>query len=99
MRKLIVILGVTTSLLCSCSAQDEDNFPYRMKGLNVWVYDSASEKDIFVGFTEADYSSRERGLASCSNLATSAATSWNLKQWSYVCCTVTEKSQCATKVR
>jgi hypothetical protein len=94
-----LLVVVTALLSVSCSGHDDDYFPYRMKGLNAWVYDSATETEFLAGYTEAGYTSRQEGLASCASLASSAAAARQLKDWSYVCCTVTSKSQCATKVR
>jgi hypothetical protein len=101
MRNLKVLLALVVALLLasSCAENDDDYFPYKMKGLNVWVYDSGQEQGFLAGFVAANYDSRQEGLAGCAALASSAAAARHLEQWSHVCCTVTEKSQCATKVR
>ena len=97
--KRIALCALAGSLLASCSGHDDDFFPYRMKGLDVWLYDAATETDIYVGFVEASYTSRQEGLASCAATAATAAAARNLREWSHVCCTVTSESKCATKVR
>ena len=97
--KILLLPCVVLFALCSCSGEDDEHFPYRMKGLDVWVYDTATDKELYAGFTEASYSDRKRGLDSCAFLASAAASSWHLKDWSYVCCTVTSNSKCETKVR
>ena len=94
-----LFVAIAALSLASCSGHDNDYFPYRMKGLNSWVYDSATETEFLAGYTEASYMSRQEGLASCASLASTAASARQLRDWSYVCCTVTSESQCATKVR
>lgn len=98
-HRLAVLVAVALPLLTSCSSHDDDFFPYRMKGLDVWLYDSAAEQDIYAGYVEANYASREAGLAACAATAASAAAARDLREWSHVCCTVTSESKCATKVR
>ena len=93
------LVAVAALLSVSCSKHDDDYFPYRMKGLNAWVYDSTTETEFLAGYTEASYTSRKRGLAACAGLAATAAAARRLEDWSYVCCTVTSESQCETKVR
>ena len=95
----LAIALTVTLLLASCAGHDDDYFPYRMKGLDVWVYDSTAEKDIYAGFVEASYRSRAEGLAACASQAADVAAANRLTRWSHVCCTVTDESQCATKVR
>jgi len=101
MRKAITLsVGlIAGTALCSCSGHDNDYFPYQLKGFNSYVYDMDKNQEYSAGFVPATYSSRQDGLASCARLASSAAASWNIEKWSYVCCTVTKDSQCATKVR
>ena len=97
-------LSTTCIVLCvaalvGCSGHDGDYFPYRMKGFNSYVYDNNSNREYFAGYTDASYLSREKGLASCAAKAYSLANAKHLKNWGYVCCTVTSSSSCATKVR
>lgn len=100
MRIRIRVATLITSLaLAACSGQDSDFFPFLMKGLNVYVYDNKADSEIFAGYVEARYTDRKDGLARCAALASSTAHDRHLEDWGYVCCTVTSKSQCETKVR
>ena len=92
-------LAVLCCAFVGCSDVDDDYFPYKMTGLNAWLYDSVTEQEYLAGFTAASYENRESALRSCAAKAAIAAAARNLEEWSYVCCTVTEESQCATKVR
>ena len=95
----ITLLLVLLSAIAGCSEVDKDNFPYEMTGLSSWLYDSTTEQEYLAGFTPASYKNRQSALQSCAAKASIAAAARNLKEWSYVCCTVTEQTQCATKVR
>ena len=101
MRKhnAVAISLLSAVLLAACSDTDDDFYPYKMTGLNSWVYDSATEQSYLAGFTPSTYKTRESALQACASLAESAAVARHIEEWSYVCCTVTEESQCATKVR
>jgi hypothetical protein len=70
-----------------------------MKGLNVLVYNNKTDKEYFGGYVEANYLSKSEGLEKCQRAAYSTAKQHHLKDWSYVCCTVTSSSGCVTKVR
>jgi hypothetical protein len=85
--------------LLACNSYDSDFFPYAMHGMNVLVYDDNTKKEYFGGFIEASYMSRRDGLARCASAASAIARQNSLRDWSYVCCTVTSSSGCATKVR
>lgn len=87
------------ALATSCSGHDDEFFPYGMTGMNVWLHDSSTQQDTFVGFVEASYQSRQDGLVQCADLAARAAHTMNLRNWGYVCCTATDESSCVTKVR
>ncbi len=100
MRSLkITLLAVLACTFTGCSKVDDDYFPYKMTGLNSWLYDSVKEQEYLAGFTAANYKTRDSALRACAAQASSAAAARRLEEWSYVCCTVTEESQCATKVR
>lgn len=97
---------VTVLLLCAvctgitgCDGHDSEYFPYTMKGLNVYVFDNNGRKEYFGGFVEGNYLSRQKSLSECAARASSTASVNKLRDWSYVCCTVTSSSSCATKVR
>lgn len=97
--KFVFALTFLIGLLGSCADQDDEFFPYKMKGFNSWVYEADGETSFLAGYSEASYNSRHEGLASCAALAATAASARHLDDWTYVCCTVTDESQCATKVR
>jgi hypothetical protein len=92
------LLGVLL-LLAGCDSYDSDYFPYKLTGLNVWVYNNATQKEYFGGFVEASYFSRKKALSECGARASATARQYHLENWSYVCCTVTSSSSCVTKVR
>ncbi len=85
--------------LAGCDGYDSEYYPYTMKGLNAFVYDNASGKEYFAGFIEASYFSRAEAASKCAALAASTAAANHLREWGYVCCTVTSSSDCVTKVR
>ena len=62
------VLGLFV-LLSGCSSHDEDVFPYRMRGLNAYLYDLDADREIYLGFMEASYRNREQTLAQCQNAA------------------------------
>ena len=86
-------------LLVGCTMYDGDYFPYFMTGLDAWVYDNISGTNHYGGRVEATYFSRNDALSECASLANRTAASQHLRDWSYVCCTVTSSSDCVTKVR
>lgn len=95
-----IFVVVVVLILFSCSdGQDGDYFPYRMKGLDVYVYDNLEGKEHFAGHIKARYWDRKEALATCADYAEVTARSNQLKDWGYVCCTVTSSSSCVTKVR
>jgi len=96
---IIALLGTAVILLSACDSYDSDFFPYAVKGLRVFVYDNNTRREFFGGQIEASYFSRQKALSECASRAQATASFNNLREWSYVCCTVTSSSDCATKVR
>jgi len=86
-------------LFSGCDSHDGDYFPYGMKGLNVWIYNNKTNTEYFGGFVEASYISRKEALSSCHDRAVFTARQYQLQDWGYVCCTVTSRTNCMTKVR
>ena len=82
-----------------CNTYDNDYIPFAIKGLDVWVYDNAEDKNFYGGRVKANYFSVDSALSNCQSFAYSVAKQHNLNDWSYVCCTVTPWSDCVTKVR
>ena len=70
-----------------------------IKGYDVWVYDNINEKEYYGGRIKANYFSSESALSQCQKAAYYTASQYNLEDWGYVCCTITSKSDCVTKVR
>lgn len=97
MRVIAAVIAV--SLVLGCSGNDDEYFPYAMRGLNAYVYDMDADREIFIGFMEGRYWNREQALGQCQMAASSQAAALNLENWDYVCCTVTSDSQCVTKVK
>jgi hypothetical protein len=102
MRTSIRVLAacVGSTVLASCSGHDSDYMPYKLKGMNAYVYDE-DDNEHFAGYSEGDYLDREAVLAGCQRNAHWKAQELHLgdREWSYICCTVTADSSCATKVR
>ena len=96
---LLIIIAAIYFLPRLCSDYDSDSFPYSMIGLNVWVYDPATDHNFPAGALRASYSQRKEALSDCYSVARQYATAHHLEQWQYVCCTVTDKNPCVTKVR
>lgn len=92
---IIIVLAVGPS---SCF-EDSNYVPYFMKGLDVWVYDHVSQNNLYGGRIEATWFSSKRALADCNIMAERTAAYNHLKDWSYVCCTVTAANSCSTKIR
>jgi hypothetical protein len=89
----IVLFGPESCL------QDNDYFPYFLNGLEVWVHDNDRDNDFHGGRMDTNYFNRKAGLVACKARAVSTARDKHLREWSYVCCTVTSSSSCETKVR
>jgi len=94
---LIMVIILLTVL--GCNNYDSDYIPYRIKGLDVWVYDNAQDKNYYGGRVETNYFKSDSALSDCGSRAYATANYKHLKDWSYVCCTVTSSSDCVTKVR
>ena len=96
---LRTIAAVLTALVGGCELEDSDYYPYFLKALDVWVNDHNTQRNVFAGRVETTYFDRKDATVRCRALAVDAARANNLKQWGYVCCTVTSSTDCATKVR
>ena len=86
-------------LLLGCDRYDSNFIPYRIKGLDVWVYNDITDREYYGGRVKTNYSKRKSALAECGNRAYAIANQNHLQDWSYICCTVTSSSDCMTKVR
>lgn len=93
-------IGVLSILfMASCSSHDGDYIPYGLEGMDAYVYNNDTDKEFYAGRVEGSYLSKDETLSKCQSLAYSAARKNHLDNWSYVCCTVTSSSSCATKVK
>ena len=99
MTLLIVLIAALFFLPIRCSPYDSDYVPYDMTGLTVWMSDGASDKTFLVGSVKAFYSERKEALEDCVSIAEDYALNHHIENWRYVCCTVTKKEPCMTKVR
>lgn len=95
----LILAGSLIPAFTGCSRQDDNFIPYELKGFNIYVYDNKNDKEFYEGQVESNYQSRISGLNSCQVRAKAAAEQKQLSNWSYICCTITSTSTCATKVR
>jgi len=95
--KLFILMSIT--ILAACSDQDENFIPYKIKGMTSHVYDNQTGESFDAGSVVGKYSERESMLLRCSEDAVALASDKHIEDWSYVCCTQTSESSCATKVR
>ncbi len=96
---ITAIASTTVSIGCNRNSYDNDFIPYGLKGLDVYVYDNRTDKEFYAGRVEGSYFSRNKTLSEAQSLASSFAQYNNLRDWSYICCTVTSSSDCVTKIR
>lgn len=95
----VPLIAFAIVTLAGCNQYDKEYFPYSMIGLNVWVYDSDTDKIFPGGSVKASYDSRKEGLSRCEAIARTYAQQHHFQSWRYVCCTVTPSENCMTKVR
>ncbi len=101
LNEVVIMLSliIVSIFLVSCDGHDGDNFPYSMTGMDVWVFNNITEEQIYGGRIDGNYLSRKDALDKCGSFAYTAADLNHFRDWGYVCCTVTSKSSCQTKVR
>ncbi len=104
MRDRYFPIAITSLILLSgCSfsgnSYDENFIPYGIKGFDVWVYNDNTDKEYYAGRVTTNYSQAQEKLSDAQRLAYDIAEAKYLKDWSYICCTVTNSSNCVTKVR
>jgi len=94
------IAGVLSILfLASCDSYDSSYIPYGLKGMDAYVYNNDTDKELYAGRVEGSYFSKDETLSKCQSLAYSVARQHHLRNWGYICCTITSSSSCVTKVR
>ena len=96
---IVVLVGLSAGCVPNCARYDGNFIPYRLKGLDVYVYNDRTNREYYAGHVEASYFSRDSALSQCSASAYSLARERDLEDWSYIWCTVTASSDCVTKVR
>jgi len=97
---LVVILLLGYILFQGGSCKHDSNYiPYLLKGYDAYVYNNDTDKEYYTGRIDANYLTQKKGLSRCQSLAYEEAKRRHLSSWSYVCCTITYASDCATKVR
>jgi len=94
-----LILVLSCCVLAGCSGLDSDYIPYRLSGLDAWLWDSDRGRSIYAGRVETNYFKREKALVECRDKAVIMARHLRLERWGYVCCTITSSTDCETKVR
>jgi hypothetical protein len=80
-------------------ACDKNYIPYDIEAFDVWVYNDKTDKEYYAGRITTNYNNAQQRLSDAQSLAYDFADSKNLKDWSYICCTVNSSSNCVTKVR
>lgn len=99
MKTQLSIIVLLSIFLGACKNYDKNFIPYGLRGMDAWVYNNENEQEYFGGRSEGNYLNRRKVLGDCQKNAHVTANEYYLKDWSYVCCTVTSSSDCVTKVR
>ncbi len=94
-----IALTLCALSMIACDSHDSDYIPYGLKGMDAYVYNNDTDNEFYAGRVEGSYMSKDETLSKCQSLAYSVARHNHLENWSYICCTVTSSSSCATKVR
>ncbi len=95
----MLAFSLAVASLTGCDARNNLDIPYFLKGLNVWVHNNKTDQNIHAGRIKARYWNRTESLHACRTAAKEKASKERLRDWSYVCCTVTSSSDCLTKVQ
>lgn len=81
------------------NAYDEDFIPYNIIAFDVYVYNTKTDKEYYVGSIETNYFNAQEDLSDAQSMAYDFAESRHLKNWDYICYTVTDSSDCVTSVK
>ena len=99
-RVRYISAGYILALMISgCSGYDSDYIPYFITALDAYVYNNATDEEFYAGRIETGYFSSDSAVDKYRPLARSFAKANRIRDWSYVCCTVTSSSYCVTKVK
>ena len=84
-----------------CATPQNDGFPIETRALDVFLIDKSNGQTMEVGRTLDAGGPGHRKVATreCKGLAEDAAKQKRLYDWDYYCCTVTDTSECASKVK
>jgi len=99
MKKILLILIVLILVLYKDNACDKNFIPYGIRSFDVWVYNDDTDKEYYAGNVTTDYLNAQTKLNDAQLLAYDFAEAHHLKNWNYLCCTVTNSSNCVTKIR
>lgn len=97
----IVLISVLTMFIkrSNENCYDDNFIPYGIKAFDVFVYNTKTDKEYFAGSIGTDYTNSQMSLSNAQSLAYDFAEAHHLKNWDYLCCTVTNSSNCVTKVK
>ena len=78
-----------------------DHFPWETKALDAFLIDKSTGQVIDAGRVAevGGPGHRKAATVECKGLAEDEAKKRRIDDWDYYCCTVTDKSDCATKVK
>lgn len=99
--KIYFVLLIVTFLF-GCGQKDscDNNYiPYNIKAFDVFVYNDNTDKEYYAGRINTNYVNALSALEDARQLAYDYAKKKYLNDWDYLCCTVTNTSDCVTKIR
>ena len=78
-----------------------DHFPWETKALDAFVIDKSTGETFDAGRVSevGGPGHRKAATVECKGMAEDEAKKRRIDDWDYYCCTVTDKSDCATKVK
>lgn len=94
-----ILLLSTLILSLGCDKVDENQIPYGLEGMKIYILDKNSGEEHLVGTVEATYTNWLDTLKECRTFARKDAELRGMKNYDYWCCTMTSYSDCKTKVQ
>jgi hypothetical protein len=101
-RIVHVLLLLVVAAGCKKTGNDADYIPYELTGMQVMFCADNHQADTckMLGAVKGGYEERKKLMEECGKMARNEARSKNIDSgWGYVCCTMTDNTDCATKVR
>jgi len=88
-------------LLAGCATRPNDRFPYETKALDAFLIDKSTGETIDAGRVSevGGPGHRKAATVECKGMAADEAKKRRIYDWDYYCCTVTDTSDCASKVQ